>query len=389
MFSHPSRPLRRLAQSCLPAHVELASVIKHRLQLCTAMAKRGSASYLPAAKRRRESAAAALESAKVVDLHAHAVLEETLGAAGPYGPEVGEDNGQPFYRIGNYYLRGVKYRGSPFMDPAVRLERMKRDGIDFQVLSPNPLTYFHHVPKESAVAFCRKHNDALAGLVSQYPGRFAGMAALPMQCPAAAAEELTRAVNELGLLGGYIGTEFGIPLDHESLDPFYSRCCELDVPLFLHPAPRGIDGPAADERLKRFELDIVIGFSLETTVAISTLIFGGVLERHPTLDLCFPSGGGAVAFLVGRLKAATVAPRPWVSDSLRQQGAFLKSLQRLWFDTHVHDDAALRLLREYVGSDRLVYGTNFAGWDQEQGDTPPQIKDIDLVGNAKRLLRLS
>lgn len=86
---------------------------------------------------------------------------------------------------------------------------------------------------------------------------------------------------------------------------------------------------------------------------------------------------------------ATAAPRPWVTSELREQGAFHRSLQRLWFDTHVHDHAAFKLLREHVGDDHLVFGTNFAGWDQDQGDSPPDLTDIDLAGNALRLLRLT
>lgn len=349
----------------------------------------------PAVKRQkttsapRLAAAQAAESAKVIDLHAHAVLEEALGAAGAYGPEVGESaEGQPWFRIGDYYLRGVKYRGSPFMDVSVRIARMDKYGIDLQVLSPNPLTYFHHIPADQAAAFCRMHNDAMATLVAKHPDRLAGFAALPMQNPELAAQELKRSVQELGLLGGYIGTEFGIDLDHPSLDSFYALCCELDVPLFMHPAPPGIDGPAGDQRLKRFEMEIVLGFNLESTVAISTLIFGGVLDRHPKLDVCFPSGGGAVACLLGRMAAAAAAPRPWVAEELRGTGTVRKRLRRLWFDTHVHCDATLRLLREHCGDDRLVYGTNFAGWDQEQGENPPNVAELDLAGNARRLLRL-
>jgi len=275
------------------------------------------------------------------------------------------------------------------MDVQKRIARMDECGIDFQVLSPNPLTYFHHIPKEEAVSFCRRHNNALAALVARHPERLAGLAALPMQCPMAAAEELTRAVKELGLLGGYVGTDFGLPLDHSSLDPFYAHCCELDVPLFMHPAPAGIDGPAGDPRLRRFELEIVVGFNLESTVAISTLIFGGVLDRHPKLDICFPSGGGAVACLAGRLACAAAAPRPWVPEELRGPGELHRRLRRLWLDTHVHDNGTLQLLREHVGDEHLVYGTNFAGWDQEQGENPPNLSGLDLLGNARRLLRLS
>jgi hypothetical protein len=203
------------------------------------------------------------EAARVIDFHAHVVLEETFGAAAEHGPEltVAED-GRPLFRAGGYRLHGVRYRGSPFMDVEVRLAAMDRAGIDCQVLSPNPLTYFHFIDVPSAVAFCRRHNDVLAALVRRYPGRLAGLAALPMQSPAAAAEELRRAVGELGLWGAGIGTEFGTRLDETADMIMKSRChpmrphdcadlgdgfnklvplcvreaiCSGDVPRSLHP----------------------------------------------------------------------------------------------------------------------------------------------------------
>ena len=205
---------------------------------------------------------AALAGAGVIDVHAHVVLAATMGAAGRYGPELGRDvDGAPWFRVGDYVLRGVRYEGSPFMDPRLRIEAMDRAGIDLQVLSPNPLSYFHFIPAAEAIAFCRRHNDALAELVASHPERLAGFAAVPMQETAAACAETERAVRELGLLGPYIGTDFGRPLSDASLDPFYETVAALDVPLFIHPAPAGIDGPPGDPNLRQFDLDIIAGFA--------------------------------------------------------------------------------------------------------------------------------
>lgn len=327
-----------------------------------------------------------IQSARTIDLHAHAVLEETLGAAGVHGPEltIAED-GRPLFRVGGYRLHGVRYRGSPFMDVERRLAAMDRAGIDFQVLSPNPLTYFHFVDAPSAVAFCRRHNDVLAALVARYPARLAGLAALPMQDPDAAAAELTRAVEELGLWGAYVGTEFGIRLEDPRLDVLYRRCTALDVPLFLHPAPAGIDGPAAFPPVDRFDLELLVGFATQETIAVGALIFGGVLDRHPDLDVCVSHGGGAIAFLAGRFGEAAVK-RPWSPENLREHGAFEARLKRLWFDNHVHDPRSLAFLESIVGRERLVLGTNFAGWDQPADDTAVAWPG-DLADNARRLLR--
>lgn len=328
-----------------------------------------------------------MQSARSIDVHAHAVLPGTMGSAGSYGPEIGSDDpDRPWFRVGEYRLDGVRYRGSAFMDVDVRLANMAAAGIDFQILSPNPLTYFHHIEPDLAISYCRQHNDELAGLVSQKPNRLAALASLPMQSPEAACEELKRAVQELGMLGAYIGSELPLPLDSEDLDEFYATLCDLDVPLFIHPAPSGIDGPVGDRRLQRFELEIMLGFASQEALTIATLILGGVMSRHPKLDVCLSHGGGAIAVVAERLADAT-RRRPWSPDSLKPDGAFETLLSRFWLDNHVHDDSLLPRLERFVGPEHIVLGTNFSGWDQPrkvQVDTP---RTQQMTDNARRLLR--
>ena len=329
---------------------------------------------------------AGIGEAKLIDLHAHVRLQATNGAAGRHGPEFGTDEtGKPWYRVGNYRLVGVKHTGSPFTDPGLRLAKMDEAHIDFQVLSPSPLTYFHHIDLAEALPFCRRHNDAMAELVKAYPGRLGGLAALPMQDPSAARDELHRAVEELGLWGAAIGSEFKDPLHSPAFDPFYESFVKLDVPLFIHPAPAGIDGPPGDPALKRFDLDIIVGFGAQEAIAVSTLIFGGVLDRHPKLDVWISHGGGSTPVMVGRLAQAG-RKRPWAMAEHRKDGAFEERLSRIWFDTHLGDPRALALLQSIVGTERLTFGTNFAGWDQgDAGDHGPI--DPRLADNARRLLR--
>jgi aminocarboxymuconate-semialdehyde decarboxylase len=327
-----------------------------------------------------------LSDAKVIDIHAHAVFEETLGAAGDFGPEIVEEaDGTPVYKIGDYQLRNVRYRGSAFMDPSVRVGKMDVCGIDWQLLSPNPLTYFHYIPAGHAIAYCRTHNDAMAATVSANPDRFGGAASLPMQNIPAAIKELTRAVRELGLGAAYIGTDFPGGLDQPAMNAFYEAVVDLNIPLFIHPAPAGIDGPPASPALKKYELDIMAGFTAQETVAVATLLFGGVLHRHPGLDICISHGGGAVALIWGRLEHAA-HKRAWAPNHLKPDGAFAEQLQRIWYDIHMHDGRALDLLVERVGTDRLVYGTNFAGWDAPEKYEAPAC-DAPLADNARKLLR--
>lgn len=330
---------------------------------------------------------AGANDARVIDVHAHVVLAESFGVIDGLGPEMGgQDGPHPWFRVGTYRLDGVRYQGSAFMDVDLRLARMDAAGIDFQVLSPNPLTFLHFIDPTAARRFCRTHNDALARLIAPHGARLAGFAALPMQDIGAAVEELHRAVGDLGLLGGYIGTDMPQTLDDPAMDRLYEASVALDVPLFLHPGPAGIDGPKGDANLLGYDLDVVIGFAAQETLAVARLIYGGVLDRHPALDICLSHGGGSTAFLAGRM-AQAMRKRPWATAEMRKDGAFEARVARLWFDNHLNKDASLALLTDMVGDDRLVFGTNFAGWDAPE-DLAAHRPGPKLADNARRLLRI-
>ena len=317
-------------------------------------------------------------TAGILDLHAHVVLADAFGTAGPYGPFRGDDaDGAQYFRVGEYTMKPIPYRGSVFMDVERRLGEMDRVGIDRQMLSPNPLTFLGAVEVAPAIDFARATNDAMAALVAEHPDRLLGSAQLPMQDPDAAIVELDRAVGDLGLAGPYIGTGYGMAFDDPRLDDFYHRVVELDVALFVHGVTNDGRGPAPDPRLRRFGLDLIVGYTYEETLAAASLILGGVLDRHPSLDVCLSHGGGAIAFLAQRFDSMATF-RGAESD-------FAASLRRLWFDSHLEPGPARDLVVETVGIDRMVYGTNFGGWD-----TPTTTDDFDasLTPNAHRLLRL-
>ena len=322
-----------------------------------------------------------------IDIHAHAVLEAGFGQAGEHGPELGADDaGVPFFRIGAYVMKPISYRGSLFMDAERRLAAMDRDGIELQLLSPNPLTMFHGIEAADALRFCRVHNDAMAGLVATHPDRFLGGIALPMQDPDAACAELERAVRTLGLTAPYTGVDFGFELDDARLDDFYRTLVALDVPLFLHPASTDGAGLPPDRRLRRFQLSLLLGYAYDETLAVSALVLGGVTERHPQADICISHGGGVIAFLAERY--AYVADKlPWFPEHLRH-GGFDRQLRRLWFDSHVDSQAGLDMLVDTVGTDRLVFGTNYGGWDSG-GHHAREPFTLSLNPNARRLLRLA
>ena len=327
--------------------------------------------------------------AGVIDLHAHVVLEDAFGAAGRYGPFHGDDDrGREYFSVGEYTMKPIPYRGSVFMDVDRRVAAMDELGIDRQLLSPNPLTFFGRIEPGPAVDFARATNDAMAKVVASHPTRLLGSAQLPMQDPAAACDELRRAVGVLGLRAAYIGTEYGAALDDERFDEVYATLVELDVPLVVHGVTNDGIGPAPDERLHRFGLDLIVGYTYEETLAAAAFVCGGVFDRHPELDVCISHGGGAIAFLAQRFDSMTMfraARAGRGGDASAAAGDFAAGLRRLWFDAHLETGPALDLVVGTVGADRMVYGTNFGGWDTPTATTE---FDASLTPNAERLLRL-
>ena len=326
-----------------------------------------------------------IKSPKIIDTHAHIVLKKAFGKAGKYGPETGTDeNGIPFFRIGEYKMKPMKYEGTVFMENDMRIELMDTLGIDLQLLSPNPLTMFHRIEPDVANEFCKIHNDAMAETVSEYPDRFLGSASLPMQDIDAACRELERSIKTLGLVAASTGTDYPFGLDDPRLDDFYKTMVDFNVPLFLHPASTGGVGGPDDWRMGRFDMSIMLGYAYEETLAAATIILGGVMDRHPDLDICISHGGGAIPYLVERFVGMSEF-RDWAPEGVKENG-FRNELKRLWFDAHVHGEKSQKMLFDLVGEDRLVYGTNFGGWD-----TPKKLEDFapDLTENAKKLLRLN
>jgi aminocarboxymuconate-semialdehyde decarboxylase len=217
----------------------------------------------------------------------------------------------------------------------------------------------------------------MAALVARHPDRLLGAAALPLQDPDAACAELRRAVGDLGLVAAYVGTDYGFPLDDSRLDDVYGTLVELDVPLLVHPATNDGVGPAPDRRLARFGLDLIVGYTYEETLAAAAIVLGGVLDRHPAVDICISHGGGAIAFLAERFDV--------MAAFQGRESDLAADLRRLWFDSHMDDGRARDFVVAVVGADRMVYGTNFGGWDAPR--TAGEF-DASLTPNAERLLRL-
>lgn len=329
---------------------------------------------------------------RTIDVHAHVLFPKVMGKCGAAGPEMGISNGVQFFRSGNYVLENVKFVDAPFSDLDRRLELMARLRIEHQVLSPNPLTYFYRQPAMDGLAFCRANNDEMAAAVTAYPGQFSGFAQLPLQDPKLAVEELKRAVGTLGLVGSYIGSDIGgRSLTEPALEPLWAAHEALGVPCVVHPAPRDAElAPGTVAQMRQWDLDLVVGFASDETMVVAQFVFGGILDRHPPFHLHVPHAGGNAPWLKGRFEMA-IRKRPWA------KGLLTRPLDDIWqqmtFDCLIKPGANMEMLVKAEGADRILLGTNFAGWDQD--DTivasvealPFSAEDRDLIlaGNARRL----
>jgi len=331
-------------------------------------------------------------TARTIDVHAHVLFPKVMGKCGRAGPEMGLRNGVQFFRSGDYVLENVKFVDAPFSNLDRRLELMARLGIDHQVLSPNPLTYFYRQSAADGLAFCRANNDEMAAAVAAHPERFSGFAQLPMQDPALAVEELRRAVGALGLVGSYIGSDIaGRTLTEASLEPLWAAHEALRAPCVVHPAPRDAElAPGDVPQMRQWDLDLVVGFASDETMVAAQFVFGGILDRHPQLHLHIPHAGGNTPWLKGRFEMA-LAKRPWA------KGLLSRPLDDIWkqmtFDCLIKSGANMEMLVKAEGADRILLGTNFAGWDQDDAivasvetlPIPPTDRALILAGNARRL----
>ncbi len=268
-----------------------------------------------------------------------------------------------------------------------RLEDMDRLGIDVQAISPNPGQYFYFTDPETGRASARAINDGMAQAVALHPDRLVGMGTVPLQNVEMAIAEMRRCVRELDLRGIEIGSNIdGKDYSAEEFRPFFSAAEELGVLLFLHPL-----GFTQPDRMGDFYLNNLIGNPLESSLALSHLIFGGVLDRNPGLKICVAHGGGYLGGYWGRMDHGWRA-RAECGDGCRHEPS--SYLRRLWFDTLVFDPIQLENLIRAHGVDKLCLGSDYP-FDMSEPDPVgfhSQLSEADksriMGGNAAELLGL-
>ena len=327
-----------------------------------------------------------------VDFHCHVLTlaAEALVADRP------EKRAEPALMLGAVGADSLAHNNAVMLPKAFpkltrledRLADMDTMGVDMQVLSPSPSQYYYWADPDLARQVVRVQNEHIAETCARHPDRLVGLGTLALQHPALAAEQLRDAVKRLGLKGVEISTAVNdFELGARELAPFWSAAEELGAVVFIHPF-----GTTLGKRLSSHYLSNLIGQPLETTIALSHLIFGGVLDRHPGLKIVAAHGGGYLPSYCGRTNHGH-AVRPEAKAGALQKP--VEYLRRIWFDTLVYEPQGLRHLIDVVGASQLVVGSDYPfdmGHEDPHGllAATPGLSDEEraaiLGGNARSLL---
>jgi aminocarboxymuconate-semialdehyde decarboxylase len=278
---------------------------------------------------------------KTVDVHAHCNFHEAGALLGEEGRrrQAGPINGAE----------------ETFIDLKQRLAAMDAQAVDMEILSINP--FWYDKERDLAGQIVKIQNEKLAEFCASHSDRFAAFASLTLQAPDLAVQELETAVKKQGLKGAAIGgTVNNVDFSDPKFYPVWAKAEELDVPLFIHP--RGI--PELGKRLAgNGWLDNTIGNPLDTTIALSHLIFEGTLDRFPGLKIIAAHGGGYLGSYADRSDhPCMVGPKGCNSDIKLKKNP-TEYLRQLYFDSLVFTPEAIRHLVAQVGASQVMLGSDY------------------------------
>jgi aminocarboxymuconate-semialdehyde decarboxylase len=330
-------------------------------------------------------------SSKVVDIHCH---RECAPAAEMMKVEA-ERVGFGALSFGSELTKEVNQQQLVDIKPKMqsldeRIADMDRMGIDIQAVSISPYQYYYWSEPGVGRDVSKLINDNLASAIGEKPDRFVGLGTVPLQNTEMAITELDRCVNELGFKGIEINSQIsGEELSTPRLAPFWAKVEELDILVFIHTA-----GFTHADRLKDHYFINLIGHPIEATLAISRLIFDGVMENHPGLKIVVAHGGGFLPAYSGRMDHAYRA-RKDVREGLPDLPS--EYLKRFHFDTMVFEPDQLEYLINKFGPNHILLGTDYP-YDMGEDDPLGLVNKVKGLnehdyssicgGNAARLLKI-
>jgi len=238
-------------------------------------------------------------------------------------------------------------------DPETRIKECNHQRVDVQVLSTVPVMFSYWAKPEHTLDLSKILNDHIAGCVAKHPTRFVGLGTLPMQAPDLAIKELERCVKELGLAGIEIGSHINDwNLNAPELFPIFEAAEELGACIFVHPWDM-----MGKPKMERYWLPWLVGMPAETSLAICSLIFGGVFERLPNLRFAFAHGGGSFPATIGRIQHGfNVRPDLCAIDNTIDPREYLG---KFYLDSLVHDPKMLDYIVNLMGEDKIALGTDY------------------------------
>jgi aminocarboxymuconate-semialdehyde decarboxylase len=331
---------------------------------------------------------------RTIDVHAHLVPRAVWQAA-QAGRDWYDYRHEPGEGLGTFVGNGKR---SGFASPKVRftpeerLKDMDAQGVDVQVVSIHTPFFGYHLDAAQGRALAREVNDEIAALTRQWPQRFAGLATLPVQDVKVAIDELERAVTGLGLKGAELDTVVnGDNWDDPKFLPLFKAAEAMGAVLFFHPQPQH---NFMTQRTTRYGLANSLGVIVEDAIVVAILILGGVLDACPDLKVCVAHGGGPACFAMGRIDRSWQGMRPEQRTIPRPPSSYQR---RLYYDTVVGSEKALRFLLDEVGADRVVLGSDWpfvpwhpspVAWVQGLASLSREEKDQILSRNLETLLKL-
>ncbi|MDC1068481.1 amidohydrolase family protein [Candidatus Kapabacteria bacterium] len=251
---------------------------------------------------------------------------------------------------GDTFFREIE---SNCWDSESRLVDCEKHNVDIQVLSTIPVLFNYWAKPEHCLEISRFLNDDIAQRVEEHPDRFIGLGTIPMQDSELAIKELERIKNELKLPGIEIGTHVnGKNLDNPDLFPILKACEDLDLAIFIHPWDM-----LGGDRLNKYWMKWLVSMPAETTTAIMSLIFGGVLDKLPNLRICFAHGGGSYIGTLSRIKHGFDVRPDLIAVNTKKSPYDYFGM--LYFDSLTHDKTMLKYLIELAGFDRVCLGTDY------------------------------
>ncbi len=238
-------------------------------------------------------------------------------------------------------------------DANVRMHDCEKHRVDMQVLSTVPVMFSYWAKPHDVLDLSKFLNDHIADVVRSFPRRFIGLGTIPMQSPELAIKELERCVKELGLAGVEIGTHVNDwNLNDEHLFPIFQAAEELGAAVFVHPWDM-----MGKERMPKYWLPWLVGMPAEVSLAICSMIFGGVFEHLPKLRVAFAHGGGAFPATIGRIEHGFhVRPDLVAVDNNVNPRNYLG---KFYLDSLVHDKVVLKYLIDLVGEEKIALGSDY------------------------------